>query len=385
MTLKAPYPYFGGKSAAAALVWERFGNPANYIEPFFGSGAVLLARPGEPDLELVNDLDGLIVNFWRAIQSDPETTAYYADHPAFENDLHARHAWLVGRKESLQEQLEGDPDYYNAKIAGWWVWGMALWIGSGFCSGGGSWGVVEGRLQKTDNKTAGVAGQRPQLTTDQGIKGVKVARQLPKVVDRSIRASYILGAGIARQLPRINGVGVKRNRLELSGSPKGVHRKLIHTADAGRGGHRDQRRGVYAYFEQLQARFSRIRVTCGDWTRVVTPAVLNAKTPCALFIDPPYHADREANLYVNDDVSVSIAARNWAIENGSNPALRIAFCGYEDDFVFPDGWATVAWKANGGYSNQGDGRRDNPHKERIWFSPYCLKPGIEQLKLWEMP
>ena len=34
---------------------------------------------------------------------------------------------------------------------------------------------------------------------------------------------------------------------------------------------------------------------------------------------------------------------------------------------------------NGGYGNQrGDGRgKKNAHRERIWFSPNCLKPGRE--------
>lgn len=43
--MKAPFPYFGGKSKIADVVWSALGQPAHYIEPFFGSGAVLLARP----------------------------------------------------------------------------------------------------------------------------------------------------------------------------------------------------------------------------------------------------------------------------------------------------------------------------------------------------
>lgn len=42
--LQSPYPYFGGKSRVADLVWARFGVVRNYVEPFFGSGALLLAR-----------------------------------------------------------------------------------------------------------------------------------------------------------------------------------------------------------------------------------------------------------------------------------------------------------------------------------------------------
>jgi DNA adenine methylase len=42
-TLKAPFPWFGGKSIIAPEVWERFGNVQNFVEPFAGSLAVLLA------------------------------------------------------------------------------------------------------------------------------------------------------------------------------------------------------------------------------------------------------------------------------------------------------------------------------------------------------
>lgn len=67
--LRAPFPWFGGKSRVAHLVWSAFGaDVANYVEPFAGSLAVLLARPGEPRIETVNDLDGYLVNFWRAVQ-----------------------------------------------------------------------------------------------------------------------------------------------------------------------------------------------------------------------------------------------------------------------------------------------------------------------------
>lgn len=43
---KAPFPWFGGKTRASGLVWQRFGAVANYVEPFAGSLAVLLGRPG---------------------------------------------------------------------------------------------------------------------------------------------------------------------------------------------------------------------------------------------------------------------------------------------------------------------------------------------------
>ena len=42
--MKAPFPWFGGKSRVAHLGWDRIGNVPNYVEPFFGSGAVVSAR-----------------------------------------------------------------------------------------------------------------------------------------------------------------------------------------------------------------------------------------------------------------------------------------------------------------------------------------------------
>lgn len=69
--MQAPFPWFGGKRRVASEVWTRFGAVDNYVEPFFGSGAVLLGRPTPFDgTETVNDLDGYVANFWRAVPSE---------------------------------------------------------------------------------------------------------------------------------------------------------------------------------------------------------------------------------------------------------------------------------------------------------------------------
>ena len=62
--LQAPFPYFGGKRKAAETVWPAFGHVDNYVEPFAGSAAMLLAAP--PDaarIETINDFDGFMTNF----------------------------------------------------------------------------------------------------------------------------------------------------------------------------------------------------------------------------------------------------------------------------------------------------------------------------------
>lgn len=134
--MKAPFPWFGGKSRAAALVWARFGAVAHYVEPFAGSLAVLLANPYWPfrnaQRETINDLDCYVANFWRAVQRSPEEVAAYADNLVNEADLRARHIWLHGRTERVAK-IKEDPDFFDARVAGYWCWGVSTAIGNNFC------------------------------------------------------------------------------------------------------------------------------------------------------------------------------------------------------------------------------------------------------------
>lgn len=93
----------------------------------------------------------------------------------------------------------------------------------------------------------------------------------------------------------------------------------------------------------------------------------------AVFLDPPY-ADGTGHLYAEHDRTLSTAVRAWAIDNGGNEKLRIALCGYDGEHVMPATWRVHAWKARGGYGSQAaDGTNGNAKRERIWFSPHCLK------------
>ena len=329
MTLKSPFPYFGGKRKVAGEVWRRFGAVSNYVEPFFGSGAVLLARPeDEIGIETVNDFDGLLANFWRALRSDPDAVAHHADWPVNENDLHARHIWLVERKDSLQAKLEGNPDYFDAKMAGWWVWGMACWIGSGFCSGNGPWQIAE-------------------------VDGV---RQLVHVGN--------------------NGQGVKRKLVHVGDKGRGVNRKRVHVGTNGQGDESETRSDLLAYFRDLAARLRSVRVCCGDWSRVCGPSVTSKHGLTAVFLDPPYAdtAKRASNLYRKDCERVAHDVREWAIAEGESPLMRIALAGYEGEHQMPESWECFGWNAGAGYGGQKlDGLTGNGKKERIWFSPHCLK------------
>ena len=270
--LRAPFPWFGGKSRCASAVWSRFGDVPNYVEPFFGSGAILLARPTLAKTETINDLDCMVANFWRALQYAPDMVAGYADWPVNEADQHARHLWLCSQAE-FRERMKTEPDFYDAKIAGWWVWGQCIWIGDGWCA-----------------------------MMFEGDAGRGVHRQLPALGDG--------GKGVHRKLPGLGDGG------------RGVHRQLPGLGDAV-----DGIPFLIEYMRNLASRLRRVRVTCGDWSRVVTPSVTEKHGITAIFLDPPY---AEGNMdYAAGGVGGRIkrgtflGTRKWRQSKPAHCALRL--------------------------------------------------------------
>lgn len=310
--LRAPFPWFGGKSLAAPLIWRAFGDVPNYVEPFAGSLAVLLARAQVGKVETVNDKDGLISNVWRAIAASPDEVAHYADWPVNECDLHARHAWLVREALPLTERLIADPEWFDPKAAGWWIWGLSAWIGSGWCSS-------EERLRRCIPKI-GSPGH-----------GIHAPGRLRPVLGHAGRGLNAVGAADLETL-----------------------------------------------FQELGNRMRRVRVCCGDWTRVLGDSSLgidagpghsHGMSPCGVLLDPPYaHEWRDKRLYREDDPGVSADVRTWAIEHGDHPGLRIALCGLDVEHEMPASWTAVDWSPR---------VNANGTRERIWLSPHCLKTDVQ--------
>ena len=316
--LKAPFPYFGGKSKAAPAVWAAFGGGVkNYVEPFAGSAAMLLAAPEGKRIETINDFDGFVANFWRAVAQDPDAVAHHADWPVSEIDLEARHAWLVQRVGRLRWQLE-DPDFYDAKIAGWWVWGACNWIGSGWCSGKG-----------------------PHKTNGANLYDV-------------------------RQLPHLGDAG------------QGINRQLPHLGDAGQGINRDsgsltRRSFIMDWFGKLHERLRDVRVTCGDWQRVLKDSVTTRHGLTAVFLDPPYAKGDMDYGAGGMGLGIADAVREWCAANGNDPKLRIVLCGHagEHDALLEHGWHLRTWKAGGGYAKSAEANA-NRLSETLWCSPHCV-------------
>lgn len=80
--MKAILKYPGSKWGLAKWIISFFPEHHSYLEPFFGSGAVLFNK-SRSHIETVNDLDGAVVNLFTCIRTDPERLArniYYTPY-----------------------------------------------------------------------------------------------------------------------------------------------------------------------------------------------------------------------------------------------------------------------------------------------------------------
>lgn len=69
--MRPPFAYYGGKGRLAPWIVSLLPPHRVYAEPFAGSGAVLFAKPAATH-EILNDLNGDIVTFFRILRDRPE-------------------------------------------------------------------------------------------------------------------------------------------------------------------------------------------------------------------------------------------------------------------------------------------------------------------------
>lgn len=326
--LKAPFPYFGGKGLIAAKIWHYLGDVKQYIEPFFGSGAVLLKRPPtklDKIYEIVNDKDGFVANVWRSIIFSPDEVAKWCDWPVNHADLSARRKVLLENEHNLIDGLQNDPEWHDAKMAGYWIWAASCWIGSGLTC----------------------PNARPQIAGDQGIHS-----QIPHLASDH---------GIHSQRPH----------------PAGGKERALTTKSTNQ---------VYGWMEALQNRLRYAKVVCGDWTRVCGGNWQDNNKPVGMFFDPPYATSgRDESIYHHDSMTVGEDVEKWVLERGKNPNYRIVVAGYDDEYIslLDNGWQSISWSAGGGYANRNSRGMENRHRERLFVSPYCLDGEKDKMGLFK--
>jgi hypothetical protein len=275
-----------------------------------------------------------------------------------------RHEWIVETvDDEWRERMHHDPRFFDALIAGWWVWGLSCWIGGGWCP------------------QAGAPSQKLPLVggTGTGVNRAHLAQGIPDIGNRGRGVNR---AHLAQGIPHISdqGTGVHAPHLAQSmpmigGPGQGINRGALVE---GGGTCAERLAALKRYFGLLQDRLRNVRVCCGEWDRILGPSPTHKIGVTGVFLDPPYGGDEMCEVYSHDSADVASAVRQWCAENGDHPDLRIALCGYDGEHndLEAHGWSVHAWRASGGWGNTGEGQGQiNRLKERIWFSPFCLAVG----------
>lgn len=101
--MKAVMKYPGSKWSIAKWIINFFPDHHSYLEPFFGSGAVLFNKP-RSHIETVNDLDENVVNLFEWIKRDPERLAHEIYFTPYARQVYEK-AFITVPEDSLQKAV----------------------------------------------------------------------------------------------------------------------------------------------------------------------------------------------------------------------------------------------------------------------------------------
>jgi site-specific DNA-adenine methylase len=90
--VRTPLTYYGGKRALARQIVPLMPTHRSYLEPFAGGAAVLFAKP-RAERETLNDADGQVMRFWRALRDRPDELA-----AAVSTTPYSREEWQMSRE-----------------------------------------------------------------------------------------------------------------------------------------------------------------------------------------------------------------------------------------------------------------------------------------------
>ena len=193
--MKPAWPYFGAKTAATETIWRLLGDPPLYVEPFCGTCAALLGRPGwRPGLrrsEIVNDANGLLVNTLRAIRYRPSIVLRHVGTQINEIDMHARQAKLAQvDTDGLRAWLEASPTTCDPVLAGWWLACACDAIGKPIPPG--PWTVQDGHLANTGGDS-GIARAIPSVNRRSAIRTEDGRQRVYAIAERLSAVNILAG------------------------------------------------------------------------------------------------------------------------------------------------------------------------------------------------
>lgn len=149
---RTPLTYYGGKQKLLQHILPRIPEHSSYIEPFVGGGAVFWAK-GPADMEVLNDTNRELMNFYRVVQQDYVALEKEIKITLHSRDLH-RKAWVIYT----------NPDMFNEIKRAWAVWMLCSQSFSSKIDG--SWGY-----DKISNSTSQkVQSHKERFTEDLAIR-----------------------------------------------------------------------------------------------------------------------------------------------------------------------------------------------------------------------
>ena len=315
---------------------------------------MLLERPGWNDnvrfTESVCDKDGFLANVWRSIQFNPDEVVKWCDWPVNHADLSARKKELIKNEDRLLDNLINNPEWYDAKLAGYWIWAASCWIGSGL--------TQIGQIPHITNAGMGInsIGKRPHIG-DAGT-GIHSIGKIPHIGHAG------KGINSIGKIPHISKAGMGINSIG----------QIPHICNAGMGINANN--NIHEWINTLSKRLRYVRVVCGDWTRVCGGNWQDKIGIAGIFFDPPYGvSDRCKSIYHHDSVDLAKDVMSWCKERGKIKSYRIVIAGYEEyKELLEEGWTSESWSAQGGYAHIGKSKvNENRHRETLYYSPCCIR------------
>lgn len=126
INMKTPISYYGGKQKLAAMILKLIPDHKLYCEPFLGGAAIFFAKPPS-EVEVINDTNRELINFYRIVQNDLVSLETEIRVSLHSRDLH--------RKAMV---INNNPDMFLDIKRAWAVWMLSA---QGFSSKlDGSWG-----------------------------------------------------------------------------------------------------------------------------------------------------------------------------------------------------------------------------------------------------
>jgi DNA adenine methylase len=111
--MKTPISYYGGKQQLAKTIVGLIPPHRIYCEPFMGGGAIFFAKPPS-SVEVINDCNGEIINFYEVMQRD---------FTALEKEVTiSLHSW---KQYHQAEVIYANPELFDRVKRAWAVWMLA--------------------------------------------------------------------------------------------------------------------------------------------------------------------------------------------------------------------------------------------------------------------